>query len=41
MEGLYADRLVEQIERLAHHAMRGEVWSKGDELPASGWREGL
>jgi class 3 adenylate cyclase/tetratricopeptide (TPR) repeat protein len=26
MEGLYADRLAEQIERLAHHALRGEVW---------------
>jgi class 3 adenylate cyclase/tetratricopeptide (TPR) repeat protein len=25
-EGLYADRLTEQVERLAHHAVRGEVW---------------
>jgi tetratricopeptide (TPR) repeat protein len=24
----YADRLVDQVERLAHHALRGEVWDK-------------
>ena len=23
-----ADRLAEQVERLAHHALRGEVWDK-------------
>ncbi|HSB81057.1 MAG TPA: adenylate/guanylate cyclase domain-containing protein [Candidatus Methylomirabilis sp.] len=28
MEGLYADRLAEQVERLANHAFRGEVWAK-------------
>jgi class 3 adenylate cyclase/tetratricopeptide (TPR) repeat protein len=28
LEGLYAERLAEQVERLAHHARRGEVWSK-------------
>jgi tetratricopeptide (TPR) repeat protein len=28
MEELYADRLAEQVERLAHHALRGEVWDK-------------
>src|SRR5215510_7720765 len=28
IEGLSADRLTEQIERLAHHALRGEVWDK-------------
>ena len=28
LEGLYADRLAEQVDRLAHHAMRGEVWDK-------------
>ena len=27
-ERLYADRLTEQVERLAHHALRGEVWDK-------------
>ena len=29
IEALYPDRLAEQVERLAHHAMRGEVWDKG------------
>jgi tetratricopeptide (TPR) repeat protein len=28
MEALYADRLEEHVERLAHHALRGEVWDK-------------
>ena len=28
MERLYADRLPEHYERLAHHAVRGEVWPK-------------
>ena len=28
LEGLYPDRLTEQVERLAHHAWRGEVWDK-------------
>jgi class 3 adenylate cyclase/tetratricopeptide (TPR) repeat protein len=28
IEVLYADRPIEQIERLAHHAFRGEVWTK-------------
>jgi predicted ATPase len=28
MEALYADRLAEQMDRLAHHALRGEVWDK-------------
>ena len=28
MESLYADRLPEHIERLAHHALRGDVWDK-------------
>jgi class 3 adenylate cyclase/tetratricopeptide (TPR) repeat protein len=28
IEALYADRLVEQVERLAHHALRGEMWDK-------------
>ena len=27
-ERLYADRLSEHIERLAHHALRGQVWDK-------------
>jgi tetratricopeptide (TPR) repeat protein len=28
LEVLYPDRLAEQVERLAHHALRGEVWDK-------------
>ena len=28
LEALAADRLAEQVERLAHHAVRGEVWDK-------------
>ncbi|HSX82667.1 MAG TPA: adenylate/guanylate cyclase domain-containing protein, partial [Candidatus Saccharimonadia bacterium] len=28
IEGLYADRLTDQVERLAHHAVRGELWDK-------------
>ncbi len=28
IERVYPDRLAEQVERLAHHALRGEVWAK-------------
>ena len=28
MDGSYADRLAEQVDRLAQHALRGEVWDK-------------
>jgi class 3 adenylate cyclase/tetratricopeptide (TPR) repeat protein len=28
IEALHADRLAEHVERLAHHALRGEVWEK-------------
>jgi tetratricopeptide (TPR) repeat protein len=28
LETLYSDHLSEQVERLAHHAFRGEVWEK-------------
>jgi DNA-binding NtrC family response regulator len=28
LEALHADRLAEQVERLAHHALQGEVWDK-------------
>ncbi len=28
MESVYSDRLSEHVERLAHHAFRGEVWDK-------------
>jgi len=27
-ETLYRDRLIDQVERLAYHAVRGEVWDK-------------
>ena len=29
LERLAPDRLAEQVDRLAHHALRGEVWDKG------------
>ena len=39
IEVLYADRLAEQIERLAQHAFRGEAWSKAhDYLRQAGER---
>jgi len=28
LEVLYAERLAEQVDRLAHHAVRGELWDK-------------
>jgi len=28
IEQLYCDRVTEQVERLAHHAARGEIWEK-------------
>ncbi len=28
IEGLYPDRLIEHVERLAHHAVQGEAWGK-------------
>ena len=28
IEALYPERLTEQVERLAHHALRGETWEK-------------
>ena len=28
IEGLYSDRLSEHVERLAHHALRGQLWDK-------------
>jgi predicted ATPase len=28
LEALAGDRVAEQVERLAHHALRGEVWEK-------------
>jgi len=34
LEALTGDRLAEQVERLAHHALRGEVWDKAHRSPA-------
>src|SRR5262249_48977060 len=31
IEKLYSDRLIEQVERLAHHSSRGELWEKAVE----------
>src|SRR5262249_42465293 len=28
IEGLYPERLAEHVERLAHHALRGEAWEQ-------------
>ena len=28
LEALAPERVAEQVERLAHHALRGEVWAK-------------
>jgi class 3 adenylate cyclase/tetratricopeptide (TPR) repeat protein len=50
LEAAAGDRLAEQVERLAHHALRGEVWDKarlyfqqaGDKAMArSAFREGV
>jgi class 3 adenylate cyclase/tetratricopeptide (TPR) repeat protein len=50
LEALYPDRLTEQVERLAHHAFRGEVWEKavtylrqagGKALAHSAYREAV
>ena len=40
IEALYPERLAEQIERLAHHAFRGEAWEKAVRVSPSGRREG-
>jgi class 3 adenylate cyclase len=34
IERLWADRLPEQAEELAHHALRGELWEKGSPISA-------
>ena len=40
MERLYGDRLGEQIERLAHHALCGEVWEKAVHVSQAGRTQG-
>jgi class 3 adenylate cyclase/tetratricopeptide (TPR) repeat protein len=37
IEQLYADRLSEHVERLAHHALRGQLWDKAVRY---GWQAG-
>jgi predicted ATPase len=37
MEALAGERVTEQVERLAHHALRGEVW---DKALTYGWQAG-
>jgi predicted ATPase len=39
LEELYADRLTEQVDRLAHHALRGEMWAKA--MAHSAYREAV
>ena len=41
IERLYPDRLAEHVERLAHHAVRGELWEKAVALSPAGRRQGL
>ena len=36
IETLHGDRLAEHVERLAHHALRGEVWEKAASVSARG-----
>jgi predicted ATPase len=39
LEALAGDRLTEQVERLAYHALRGEVWEKA--MTRSAYREAV
>ena len=41
IERLYPDRLAEHVERLAHHAVRGEPVGEGGQLSPAGRRQGL
>ena len=40
IERLYPDRLVEQVELLAHHAFHGELWEKAGDLFTASRRQG-
>ncbi len=40
IERLHADRLAEQVERLAHHALRGRAVGEGGSLWSAGGRSG-
>ena len=39
LEALAGDRVTEQVERLAHHALRSEVWDKAAGVLSAGWGE--
>ena len=41
IEPLYPERLAEHVERLAHHALRGEVWGKAVDYLLSAGRRAL
>jgi predicted ATPase len=41
LERLYPDRLAEQVERLAHHALRGEVWDKAVTYCCQAWAKAV
>jgi hypothetical protein len=41
LERLYADRLDEQVERLAHHAFRGDVWDKACTYYRQAWAKAM
>ena len=41
LEALAGERVAEQVERLAHHALRGEVWDKAVHLLSAGRYQGL
>ncbi len=41
IERAYPDRLIEHVERLAHHAVRGELWEQGGHVPPSGGAKAL
>ena len=40
LEALAGERVAEQVERLAHHALRGEVWDKAVDVLPAGRRQG-
>ncbi len=39
IEQLYQDRLIEQVELLAHHAFQGELWEKAVDVPTPNRRQ--
>jgi hypothetical protein len=41
IETLAGDRQAHQIDRLANHALRGQVWGESADLSPSGWGQGV